>query len=199
MNMLFHNWPEKPCVVEPPRELSTGINIAGEMTCPTRFCTDRLGALATTVSPVSWKPPQNDNIPLHGRRWKAIAKMTLVETPWRGVCEQLPLLSAGLRAQNVFSLKRTMIISELRGSPGCGCLPRYVALQFVCDSDNYPVMMKTLTVSWEWVSNAPKHLEKYSKDEKYNTYHIHSAYLIKSHPDSVFKTWLSYKSKVDAR
>lgn len=97
------------------------------MTCPARFCTDSLGALATAVSPVSFKPPQNDNIPLHGRRWKAIAKMTPL---WKllggGVCEQLPLLSAGLRAQNIFFLKRTMIISELRGSPGCGCLPRYV-------------------------------------------------------------------------
>lgn len=95
------------------------------MTCPARFCMDRLGALATTVSPVSFKPPQNDNIPLHGRRWKAIAKTTLLwKTPRRGACEQLPLLSAGLRAQNFFFfLKRTMIISELRGSPGCGCLP----------------------------------------------------------------------------
>lgn len=27
--------------------------------------------------PVSFKPPQNDNIPLHGRRWKVTAKMTL--------------------------------------------------------------------------------------------------------------------------
>lgn len=48
------------------------------MTCPARLCKDRLGALATTVSPVSFKPPQKDNIPLHGRRWKAIAKPTLM-------------------------------------------------------------------------------------------------------------------------
>lgn len=48
------------------------------MTCPARFCMDRLGASMTTVSLFLFKPPHNDNIPLHGRRWKAIAKMTLL-------------------------------------------------------------------------------------------------------------------------
>lgn len=68
----------------------------------------------------------------------------------RGACEELPLLSAGLRAQFFFLFpKRTMIISELRGSPGCGCLPRYVALQFVCDSVYN-------AVSWEFWRNIPK-------------------------------------------
>lgn len=93
------------------------------MTCPARFCMDRLGALATTVSLVSFKPPQNDNIPLHGRRWKAIAKMTLL---WKlhGGEFTSNLLSCPLDfVHNFFFLKRTMIISELRGSPGCGCLP----------------------------------------------------------------------------
>lgn len=82
------------------------------MTCSARFCTDRLGASATALPPVSSTPPQKDNIPLRGHRRKAIAKMTLL---WKS-CEQLPLLSAEHRAQkNVFVfLKRTMTISELR-------------------------------------------------------------------------------------
>lgn len=66
---------------------------------------------------------KNDNIPLHRRRWKVIAKMTL---SWKLRGGGVSLLSAGLSAQNIcffFLLKRTMIISELRGSPGCGCLP----------------------------------------------------------------------------
>lgn len=102
--------------------------MAGEMTCPARFCMDRLGALATTVSPVSFKPPQNDNIPLHGRRWKAIAKMTV---------ENLRAASSPVRWTSCtkyffFFLKRTMIISELRALWDVDVFQGMYNLQFVC-------------------------------------------------------------------
>lgn len=67
---------------------------------------------------------------------------SVVETPGSGVCEQLPLLSAGLSAQLFFSpedydyLRAQRIIGMWMSSKVC-------SLQFVCDSDFYPAMMKT--------------------------------------------------------
>lgn len=145
--------------------------MAGEMTCPARFCTDRLGALATTVSPVSFKPPQNDNIPLHGRRWKAIAKTTLL---WKLLGGEFAsnFLSCPLdfvHKMSFFFLKRTMIISELRGSPGCGCLPRYVdcslcVWQWLLSSDDENKSLCHGTEPIMLLIN----VQEYPKDDKHN-------------------------------
>lgn len=64
---------------------------------------------ATKVSPVSFKSPQKDNIPLHGRRWNATEEHSAVE-----VRAQLPLLPDGARAQNRNIFFKRTTISELK-------------------------------------------------------------------------------------
>lgn len=87
------------------------------MTCSASSCTDRLGASATAPHPpppVSSTPPEKDNIPLHGHRRKAIAKMTLLWNKLRAASSPVRRTSC-TRKKNVFVfLKRTMTISELR-------------------------------------------------------------------------------------
>lgn len=124
--MLFH---KKPCVCDPLWELSTG-NITVQTwlekwLAPPGFIRTGLEPWRQKVSPVFFKTTSKWQYPFTRTQMESYSKnYSVVETSQRGTCEQLPLLSAGLRAQFFFfSLKRTMIISELRGSPGCGRLP----------------------------------------------------------------------------
>lgn len=156
------------------------------MTCPARFCMDRLGALATKVSPVSFKPPQNDNIPLRGRRWKAIAKMTL---SWKLLGGEFTsnFLSCPLDFVHkiFFFLKRTMIISKLRGSSGCGCLPRYVAYSSCVTVIFIRWWWKQLLVWWEWANNAPENMENATLTTCHRSTYI--THLIIPHPNIYFQ------------
>lgn len=82
-------------------------------------------------SPVSFKPPQNDNIPLQGGRWKVKAKMThrgnSLEGSLRAIFSPVCWTSCTIPPPPASPPKRTAIICELGGSSWCGCLPRYVA------------------------------------------------------------------------
>lgn len=68
---------------------------------------------------------------------------SVVETPWRGVYEQLPLLSAGLRAQNIFFSQEDYDYLQAQRIFGMWMSSKVCSIQLVCDSDFYPVMMKT--------------------------------------------------------
>lgn len=116
---------------------SSDLNTAWRNDLPHHFFMGRQGALMTTLSPVSLKPPQKDNIPLDGRRWKAIEK-----NPRLKICKQLPLLSAGLCAKIVymyFSRGLWSPSSELSGMSSKVCKPL-----FWWDSNYDPQLL----VSW---------------------------------------------------
>ena len=161
--------------------------MAGEVTCPRQVFffvwTGLLGALATTVSPVSFKkPPQSDNIPLQRTQMESYSK----NDSCRGNSSEgsLRATSSPVRWTSCtkyfffLSLKRTMIISELRGSPGCGCLPRYVE--------------PAVRVSQWWLSSDDENNSQCHGTEPImmiNTALIfrHRAYFILSHPDFYFQ------------
>lgn len=130
--MLSHNRPRKALCCRATMRAKHRIHSESkpeERLASPGFVWTGLGALGDSSFPQLHRNNLKQTISLYnGRGWKAIAKMTPLWKLLRGgVDEQLPLLSAGLRAQNTtffcFFLKRTMIISELRGWSGCGCLP----------------------------------------------------------------------------
>lgn len=91
---------------------------------------------------------------------------SVVETPPRGVNEQLPLLSAGLRAQNTtfFSSQEDYDYLRAQRMVGMWMSSKVCSLQCVCDSDFYAVMMKTTRSVSVWANNAAENM----RDDKHN-------------------------------
>lgn len=116
------------------------------MTCPARFCTDRLGALATAVSPVSFKPPQKWQYPFTRTQMESYSKNdSVVETPRRGEFAS-NFLSCPLDfvhkifffSQEDYDYLRAQRIS------GVWMSSKVCILQYACDSDRfYAVMLKS--------------------------------------------------------
>lgn len=163
---------EKPCVVDPPWELSTGIIsltwLETWIALP--------GFVLTGLAP--WQQQFS--------QFQLNLKMTIsLYTDADGKLQQKWLccgncLEGSLRATSspvrwtsctnfVFFLKRTMIIPKLRGSSACGCLPRYVAYSSCVTQTFIQWWWKQLYVSWEWANNSPE--KRWHKHATPTTYH----------------------------
>lgn len=136
--MFVHNRPQKALSCW---ELSTGtirVKTCWRNDLPRQVLYGQARGLGHNTFPqFHFKPPQSDNIPLHGRTWKAIAKRPL---SWK----LLGAASSPVRwtSCTIFFSQEDYDYLRAQRISGMWMSSKVCSIQRVCDlSDCYPVMM----------------------------------------------------------